>query len=55
MMRFEIPYEAKSSELTPAIPSSGLAIPKQVQDISFTMVAGGRMFTLVQRKEPFVS
>jgi hypothetical protein len=26
-MRFEIPYEAKSNEFTPAIPTSGLAMP----------------------------
>jgi hypothetical protein len=29
MMRFEIPYAAKSSELTPAIPRRGLAIPEK--------------------------
>jgi hypothetical protein len=27
IMRFEIPYEAKSNEFTPAIPTSGLAMP----------------------------
>jgi hypothetical protein len=27
MMRFEVPYAAKSSELTPAIPRRGLASP----------------------------
>src|SRR6266576_3640187 len=27
MMRFEVPYAAKSSELTPAIPRRGLSIP----------------------------
>jgi len=27
IMRFEIPYDAKSSEFTPAIPTSGLAMP----------------------------
>jgi hypothetical protein len=29
MMRFEMPYAAKSSELTPAIPRRGLAIPEK--------------------------
>jgi hypothetical protein len=30
MMCFEMPYAAKSSELTPAIPRRGLAIPLNV-------------------------
>jgi hypothetical protein len=30
MMRFETPYAAKSSELTPAIPRRGLAIPSSI-------------------------
>jgi len=41
MMRFEMPYAAKSSELTPAIPRRGLAIPLNVTVRRGTGKGGG--------------